>query len=100
MKRQRCTMETIVAGAPCAVSPGHAGPKGRAAGQLVGSWSVESGNQGGHVCFEGPSVDGADVSRTMEHRLLFGARDIEIAENRKMIGGDTMQERSSRSSSL
>ena len=26
----------------------------------------------------------------MEHGLLFGARDIEIAENRKMIGGDTM----------
>ena len=26
----------------------------------------------------------------MEHRLLFGARDIEIAENRKIIGGDTM----------
>ena len=28
--------------------------------------------------------------RSMEHRLLFRARDIEIAENRKMIGGDTM----------
>ena len=26
----------------------------------------------------------------MEHGLLFGARDIKIAENRKMIGGDTM----------
>ena len=45
-------------------------------------------------------VDGTDVSRSLEHGLLFGARDIEIAENRKMIGGDTMQERSSRSSSL
>ena len=58
--------------------------------QLVGSWLVQSGDQGGHVCFEGLSVDGADVFRSMEHRLLFGARDIEIAENRKMIGGDTM----------
>ena len=58
--------------------------------QLVSSGLVQSGDQGGHVCFEGLSVDGADVSRSMEHRLLFGTRDIEIAENRKMIGGDTM----------
>ena len=58
--------------------------------QLVSSRLVQSGDQGGHVCFEGLSVDGADVSRSMEHRLLFGARKIEIAENRKMIGGDTM----------
>ena len=58
--------------------------------QLVSSRLVQSGDQGGHVCFEGLSVDGADVSRSLEHGLLFGARDIEIAENRKMIGGDTM----------
>ena len=60
--------------------------------QLVGSRLVQSGDQGGHVCFEGLSVDGADVSRSMEHGQLFGARDIEIVENRKMIGGDTMLE--------
>ena len=82
------------------MSPGHAGPKGRAAGQLVGSWSVESGNQGGHVCFEGLSVDGADVSRSLEHGLLFGARDIEIAENRKMIGADTMLDYAGKKQSL
>ena len=50
--------------------------------QLVGSRLVQSGDQGGHVCFEGLSVDGADVSRSMEHGLLIG--------DRKMIGGDTM----------
>ena len=60
--------------------------------QLAGSRLVQSDDQGGHVCFEGLSVDGADVSRSLEHGLLFGARDIEIAENRKMIGGDTMLE--------
>ena len=58
--------------------------------QLAGSRLVQSGDRGRHVCFEGLSVDGADVSRSMEHRLLLGARDIEIAENRKMIGGDTI----------
>ena len=57
-------------------------------------------DQGGHVCFEGLSVDGADVSRSMEHRLLFGARDIEIAENRKMIGGDTMLDYAGKKQSL
>ena len=35
-------------------------------------------------------VDGTDVSRSLEHGLLFRARDIEIVENRKMIGGDTI----------
>ena len=44
--------------------------------QLVGSRLVQSGDQGGHVCFEGLFVDGADVSRNMEHGLLFLARDI------------------------
>ena len=68
--------------------------------QLVISGLVQSGDQGGHVCFEGLSVDGADVSRSMEHRLLFGARDIEIAENRKMIGGDTMLDYAGKKQSL
>ena len=36
--------------------------------------------------------------RSMEHRLLFGARDIEIAENRKMIGGDAMLDYAGKSS--
>ena len=35
----------------------------------------------------------------MEHRLLFGARDIEI-ENRKMIGGDTMLDYAGKKQSL
>ena len=68
--------------------------------QLVGSRLVQSGDQDGHVCFEGLSVDGADVSRSLEHGLLFGARDIEIAENRKMIGGDTMLDYAGKKQSL
>ena len=68
--------------------------------QLVGSTLVQSGDQGGHVCVEGLSVDGADVSRSTEHGLLFGARDIEIAENRKMIGGDTMLDYAGKKQSL
>ena len=71
MKRQRCTMETIVAGAPCAVSLGHAGPKGRAADHSVGRSRVVTIN--GHVRFEGLSVNGADVSHGTEHGLLFSA---------------------------
>ena len=66
--------------------------------QLVGSRLVQRGDQVGHACFEGPSVDGADVSRSLEHGLLFGARDIEIAENRKMIGGDAMLDYAGKSS--
>ena len=31
-----------------------------------------------------------EETRSVEHGLLFGARDIEIAENRKIIRGDTM----------
>ena len=34
------------------------------------------------------------------HRLLFGARDIEIAENRKMIGGDPMLDYAGKKQSL
>ena len=68
--------------------------------QLAGSRLVQSGDRGRHVCFEGLSVDGADVSRSMEHRLLFGARDIEIAVNRKMIGGDTMLDYAGKKQSL
>ena len=45
-------------------------------------------------------VDGTDVSRSLEHGLLFGARDIEIAENRKMIGGDTMLDDARKKQSL
>ena len=36
----------------------------------------------------------------MEHRLLFGARDTEIAENMKMIGGDTMLDYAGKKQSL
>ena len=68
--------------------------------QLVSSRLVQSGDQGGHVCFEGLFVNGADVSRSLEHGLLFGARDIEIAENRKMIGGDTMLDSAGKKQSL
>ena len=68
--------------------------------QLVGSRLVQRGDQVGHVCFEGLSIDGADVSRSLEHGLLFGARDIEIAENRKMIGGDTMLDYAGKKQSL
>ena len=36
----------------------------------------------------------------MEHGLLFWARDIEIAENRKMIGGDTLLDYAGKKQSL
>ena len=45
-------------------------------------------------------VDGTDVSRSLEHGLLFWARDIEIAVNRKMIGGDTMLDYAGKKQSL
>ena len=35
-KRQHCTKETVVAGAPCAVWPGLAGPRGRVVGRSAG----------------------------------------------------------------